>query len=153
MASLDMAFQESNLSQQPVHEPPRLINQAMPQFEIQYPFWSQNMRTLLMIRQQSPDGDKYMKYSMQHNGLKNSETRECEPFYVLCSHPRAMKTHNGSSICGHCGWFMMKTQSDQNILEANCKHPAHYCIINHAKQLQRCGQCGKVIKLDIQNRL
>lgn len=144
MASLDIAFQENPLTKT---EPPKVFQQAIPQFQIQYPFWNQNMRQLLMIRQQSPNGDKFTKYSMEHNGLRNSETRECDPFYMLCPHNRPMATQNGSQICGHCGWFMLKTQADQMILEQQCRHAAHYCILNHKKQTQQCGQCGKVVKL------
>ena len=143
MASLDIAYQDNNLAKS---EPPKLFQQALPQFEVKYPFWNQNMRQLLMIKQQSPGGDNYMKYTIEPSGLKNYITREHEPFYILCNHNKALITKNGSHVCENCGWFMLKTQPDQTILERTCKHPNQYCIINHGKQIQQCGQCAKVIK-------
>ena len=151
MASLETAYSENSLigSQQP-----QLSQQAVPQFQIQYPFWNQNMRQLLMLKQQSPNGgngdngngDIYMKYSVDTIGLKNAITRETEPFYILCDHSKVMATKNGSNVCAQCGWFCFKTPADQAILEKQCKHQREYSIFNTAKQLQRCGQCGKNVK-------
>jgi len=143
MASLELAYLENPIidSQQP-----QIFHQAMPQFQIQYPFWHQNMSQLLMLKQQSPNGDMYMKYSVDTIGLKNAITRETEPFYILCAHSKIMTTKNDSNVCGHCGWFCKKTTNDQAILEKQCKHQREYSIFNTSKQLQRCGQCGKNVK-------
>jgi hypothetical protein len=143
MASLDIAYSENSLigSQQP-----QIFQQAVPQFKIQYPFWHQNMRQLLMLRQQSPNSDMYIKYSVDTIGLKNASTRETEPFYILCEHTKLMPTKNGSNVCANCGWFCQKTAEDQAILEKQCTHQREYSIFNTSKQLQRCGQCGKNIK-------
>ena len=145
MAEVDTAFLEGSIAIGN-NQPPKVFQQAIPQFEIKYPFWSNNMRQLLMIKQQSPNGEQYMKYMMEHNGLRNITTREIDPFYLLCDHSKFITTHNGSKICSICGWFMMKTQSDQNLLEQKCNHPFQYCILNYSKQLQRCGKCGKIMK-------
>ena len=61
MASLDAAYSENSLISS---QPPQVFQQAIPQFQIQYPFWHQNMRQLLMIKQQSINGDMYTKYTM-----------------------------------------------------------------------------------------
>lgn len=145
MASLDTAFNDLNLAQS---KPPAVFNQAIPQFSIQYPFWNQNMQQLLMIRQQdpSPEGDKYTKYTVDTWGLRNSITREHEPFYLLCDHSRRQATVGGSQICAKCGWFALKSQTDQDRLERDCRHPREYSIFDTRKQLQRCGQCGRMVK-------
>ena len=148
MASLEIAYSENSLigSQQP-----QLYQQAIPQFQIQYPFWNKNMRQLLMLKQQSPNGgngDIYMKYSVDTIGLKNALTKETEPFYILCDHSKVMATKNDSSVCAQCGWFCYKTTADQVILEKQCKHQREYSIFNTGKQLQRCGQCGKNVKYE-----
>jgi hypothetical protein len=143
MASLDAAYSENSLISS---QPPQVFQQAIPQFQIQYPFWHQNMRQLLMIKQQSPDGDMYTKYTIDTLGLRNQITKEQEPFYLLCDHTKVMNTKNGSNVCAHCGWFCMKTAPDQAILEKQCKHQREYSIFNAGKQLQRCGQCGMNVK-------
>jgi hypothetical protein len=145
MAELDTAFNDLNLSQS---KPPAVFNQAIPQFTIQYPFWNQNMQRLLMQKQQMPGqvGDQFMKYSVDTWGLRNSETGEHEPFYLLCDHSQRMPTRNGGQICAGCGWFCMKTQDDQVQLETGCRHPREYSIFNTRKQLQMCGQCNKMVK-------
>jgi len=143
MASLDAAYAENSLI---ASQPPQVFQQAIPQFQIQYPFWHQNMRQLLMIKQQSPDGELYTKYTIDTLGLKNQLTKEHDPFYILCDHTKVMTTKNGSNVCAHCGWFCKKTAHDQAILEKQCKHQREYSIFNTNKQLQRCGQCGKNVK-------
>jgi hypothetical protein len=100
------------------------------------------MRELLMLRQQSPQGDTYMKYSLDIHGLKNNQTQDFEPFYILCDHNSVMDTRNGSTICAKCGWFIKKTDADQKILEKQCTHPDNYAIINFIKKIKKCGQCG-----------
>jgi len=142
MASLESAYSENSLigSQQP-----QVFQQALPQYQIQYPFWHQNMRQLLMLKQNAVDGDMYMKYSVDTIGLKNVITRETEPFYILCEHTKLMPTKNGSNICSNCGWFSQKTLADQAILEKQCTHQREYSIFNTSKHLQKCGQCGKNI--------
>jgi hypothetical protein len=140
------AYSENSLltSQQP-----QLFQQAMPQFQIQYPFWHQNMRQLLIIKQQLPypDGDNYMKYSIDTLGLKNAITKEYEPFYILCDHNKVLITKNGSNICAHCGWFCKKTAADQTILERQCQHQKEYKIYKTKGYIEICGQCGKQFNL------
>ena len=130
MASLDTAYSENSLigSQQP-----QLSQQAVPQFQIQYPFWNHNMRQLLMLKQQTPTGDIYMKYNVDTIGLKNAITRETEPFYILCDHSKVMPTKNGSNVCAQCGWFCHKTSADQAILEKQCKHQREYILFFQSK--------------------
>lgn len=145
MASLETAFNDLNLAQS---QPPAVFSQAIPQFTIQYPFWNQNMQQLLMIRQQepSPIGEQFTKYSVDTWGLRNSATGEHEPFYLLCDHSQRITTSGGSQICAKCGWFCLKTQADQERLERECRHPKEYSMFHTRRQLQRCGQCGKMIK-------
>jgi hypothetical protein len=143
MASLDTAFNDLNLANS---KPPQVFNQTLPQFQINYPFWSKNMRELLMLKQQSPQGDNFMKYSIDTWGLRNAQTGEHEPMYTLCDHKQVWQTKNGGGICNNCGWFCKKTQEDQATLDKQCKHPREYSIYNTLKHLQRCGQCGKMIK-------
>ena len=145
MASLDTAFTDLNLAQS---KPPQVFNQAVPQFNINYPFWSKNMRELLMIKQQRSQGDQYMKYSMDTWGLRNSQTGEHEPFYILCDHNQQWATHNGGRICASCGWFCNKTAEDQTSLDKQCPHQREYSIFNTSKRIQRCGQCSKFIKFN-----
>jgi hypothetical protein len=145
MASLDTAFNDLNLANS---KPPQIFNQTLPQFHINYPFWSKNMRTLLMIKQQSAEGDNFMKYSPDTWGLRNAQTGEHEPYYILCDHITKLPTRTGGEICGQCGWFCKKTTDDQAILDKQCKHPREYSIFNTTKQLQRCGQCGKMVKFN-----
>ena len=145
MASLDTAFNDLNLAQS---QPPAVFSQAIPQFSIQYPFWNQNMQQLLMIRQQEPfpTGEQYTKYSVDTWGLRNSATGEHEPFYLLCDHSQRQATIGGSQICAKCGWFCLKTQQDQERLERECRHPREYSMFHTKRQLQRCGQCGKMVQ-------
>ena len=49
MAELDTAFLEGLIAIGN-NQPPKVFQQAIPQFEIKYPFWSNNMRQLLMIK-------------------------------------------------------------------------------------------------------
>jgi hypothetical protein len=145
MASLESAYSQNSLIN---YQPPQVFQQAIPQFQIQYPFWHQNMRQLLMIKQQLPNGigDNYTKYTIDTLGLKNQITRDHEPFYILCDHTKTIATKNGSSVCAHCGWFCKKTAPDQTILAKQCKHQREYSIFNVGKQLQQCGQCRQNVK-------
>lgn len=145
MADLSTAYNDLNLAQS---KPPAVFSQAIPQFTIQYPFWNQNMQQLLMQRQQAPgqEGDIFMKYSVDTWGLRNGVTGEHEPFYLLCDHQQHMPTRNGGQICAKCGWFCMKTPEDQTQLETICRHPREYSMFHTRRQLQRCGQCNKMIK-------
>jgi hypothetical protein len=145
MADLETAYNDLNLAQS---QPPAVFNQAIPQFTIQYPFWTQNMQQLLMQRQQAPgnEGDQFMKYSVDTWGLRNGVNGEHEPFYLLCDHAKRMQTPGGSQICAKCGWFCMKTTDDQARLEKECKHPREYSMFHTRRQLQRCGQCGKMVQ-------
>lgn len=145
MASLETAYSQNNIINS---QPPLVFHQAIPQFQIQYPFWHQNMRQLLMLKQQGVNGDNYMKYSIDMYGLKNASTKIHEPFYILCDHSKVMKTKNDSSVCAICGWFCEKTQADQLILEKQCNHQREYSIFNCGKQIQQCGQCGKQVKFN-----
>jgi hypothetical protein len=144
MASLDTAFNDLNLAKS---QPPAVFSQAIPQFTIQYPFWNQNMQQLLMQRQQAPgqEGDQFMKYSVDTWGLRNGANGEHEPFYLLCDHNQRMQTPGGSQICAKCGWFCHKTETDQALLEKECRHPREYSMFHTRRQLQRCGQCGNMI--------
>lgn len=81
-------------------------------------------------------------------GLRNSVTGEHEPFYILCDHTNKWPTRTGGEVCANCGWFSKKTTEDQAILDNQCTHPREYSIFNTGKCLQRCGQCGKMVKFN-----
>jgi hypothetical protein len=147
MALLNDAFSDNSIinSQQP-----SVFQQQMPQFSInqettqagQYPFWNQNMRQLLMIRQQGNDGDYFMRYTVDANGLKDNTTKITHPFNtVLCGHGKTKATPSGSTICTYCGHFLEKSQQDKQYLETKCNHPIMYCYFN--KLTKTCGQCNK----------
>ena len=154
MASLNDAYVPNSIinSQQP-----SIFQQQMPQFSInqstssssQYPFWNNNMRQLLMIKQQEDGGDIYKKYTIEANGLKDAVSRLTLPFNsVLCPH-NSIDTKTGSKLCTNCGIYLTKSQQDKVHLDANCRHPDMYCSriqdkINNRIKIN-CEQCGKNI--------
>jgi len=144
MALLETAYSDMNLSNS---KPPQIFQQSLPQFKVNYPFWNENMRMMLMLKQQADGGDIYKRYSIDTQGLKDSKTHEIHPFYILCNHQSHKVTKNGSQVCAYCGWFCGKTQPDQTILERTCTHPIEYSIIKKNRMQKQCGQCGLVVSI------
>jgi hypothetical protein len=144
MAFITSAFDQNSLIGK---QQPQILQQPTPQYSIQYPFWTNNMRQLLMIAQQTPyGGDKFMNFSINAHGLKNSIDMATYPFYILCPHQQTMSTKTGSKICSNCGLFLQKSQQDQQQLEQQCTHPLQYCIISKGNREKTCGQCNKKIE-------
>ena len=155
MASINDAYSENSLlgstnqSNQDQKSQFKQNQQMLPQYTINYPFWNQNMRQLLMIQQQNQQyGDNFRRYTMDTNGLRDSISKTIQPFNtILCAHGNNNKTQSGSQICSHCGVFIKDciSQTDRLYLDKYCAHPPMYCSISQNRLQKTCGQCSKVI--------
>ena len=110
MASLNDAYSQNSIinsqAQNELQKTQPLYKPLLPQFTMQYPFWHQNMRQLLMIRQQGNNGDYFRRYTIDINGLRDNVDKTIKPFnYVLCCHGNYMNTQNSSNVCKDCGFI------------------------------------------------